>query len=128
MTRIQLSVPRFGGWIFGAFIGLALLTMISGAGVSWFTQRDVTATVSRAERVCTPGSEGGIDCRYLVFTDETTFENRDDLWVGKFNSSDLHGRIRDGGTYRFTISGWRVPFFSWYPNIVTLAPAGPPNS
>ena len=41
-----------------------------------------------------------------------------DSWLkGRFNSSDLYGKITIGKTYRMTICGHRSPFLSMYPNI-----------
>ena len=57
------------------------------------------------------------DDKYLVYSTDTTYEITDSWLYGRFNSSDLYGKIEVGKTYRIKIGGSRKPFFSWYPNI-----------
>ncbi|HNS64964.1 MAG TPA: hypothetical protein PKJ26_00535 [Candidatus Woesebacteria bacterium] len=46
------------------------------------------------------------------------FEN-DDSWAFlKFDSNNLLMDIEVGQTYEFKIAGWRVPFLSWFRNII----------
>lgn len=107
--------------------GILLTVAILGLGVGGCmayrsTERTVTATVEGKERVCdTTQSDGQtrVDCYYLVFTDEGTFKLADSLAFGRFNSSDIYGRIKEGRTYEFAVAGWRLPIFSQYPNIVS---------
>lgn len=73
----------------------------------------VTATVNRTESV-----NSGKGHKYLVFTDVGVFENTDSLWFGKWDSSDVYNSLAVGGTYRFEVVGWRMPFFSMYQNII----------
>lgn len=56
--------------------------------------------------------------KYLVFTENETFENTDYLLTFKFNSSDIQGRIKPGQTCEFEVVGWRVSFMSMYRNIL----------
>lgn len=115
---MQIGFPfRF----FAPVIVLAVLAFGGGGIVSYATKHEVTATVTRSERVCSGGEQ--VSCRYLVYTDRGTFENTDTIWFLKFDSSDLYGRIRDGEAYRFTVTGFRVPFMSWYQNIVSAESA-----
>lgn len=58
--------------------------------------------------------------KYLVFTENEVFENRDTLLEAKWNSSDIYNRIREGSCYRFEVYGWRIPFLSQYRNIVSV--------
>ncbi len=106
---------------FAPIIVLAVLAFGGGGIVSYATKHEVAATVTRSERVCSGGEQ--VSCRYLVYTDVGTFENTDTMWFLKFNSSDLYGQIRDGEAYRFQVTGFRVPFMSWYQNIVSAEPA-----
>ena len=56
--------------------------------------------------------------KYLVYTDKTTYEVTD-TWVGwRWDSSDVYGGIVVGKTYTATLQGYRVPFLSWYQNIL----------
>lgn len=101
---------------------LVLVGVLLVAGISiWSikaTERQVEAQVTFKERVCDRGSDGKQDCKYLIFTDEGTFKLTDSFLYGNFRSSDVYGRLRQDQCYRFTVTGWRLPFFSTYPNIV----------
>jgi hypothetical protein len=67
-----------------------------------------------------------VDCTYLVFTEAGTFKIEDAI-IGtvRFNSSDVYGRIREDHTYEFVVYGWRLPFFSEYPNIKRVTEVTP---
>ncbi len=61
--------------------------------------------------------------KYLVFaTDKNgnsiVFENTDSLARFKFNTSNIQGQLKEGHTYKITVIGYRVPFLSWYQNII----------
>lgn len=46
------------------------------------------------------------------------FEN-DDSWAFlKFDSNNLLMEIEVGQTYKFKVAGWRLPFLSWFRNII----------
>ena len=60
---------------------------------------------------------------YLVWVEDengTQYElqNEDILLKGKFNSSTIQGKLKEGEKYNITTVGWRIPLFSSYPNIV----------
>jgi hypothetical protein len=76
----------------------------------------VTDSVVKTERVV---DTTGRNARYIIFGQHETYEDVDSWWYWKFNSSDIYGAIQPGHTYRFFITGWRVPFLSWYRNIIT---------
>jgi len=80
------------------------------------SERQTSFTVESKERVCSSSD----DCRYLIFTDNGTYENTDTVFKGKFNSSDIYGDFKEGETYDVTVWGWRVPFLSMYPNILEV--------
>jgi hypothetical protein len=99
-------------------IGLLLL----GSCAVWSNGNRQTVsnvTVTDKDRVC-DGVGSSRDCRYLVYTNKGVFENTDSLANGKFNSSDVQGRITVGGTYTFVTIGHRVPFLSSYANIIEV--------
>jgi len=56
--------------------------------------------------------------KYLVFTDVTTYEVGDSYIHGRFDSSDVYGKIKVGATYTSTLQGRRIPIFSMYQNII----------
>lgn len=97
---------------------IAVIAAIAVAGSGSFAlTEEVTATVLDKERVCSGNSDGGIDCNYLIFTDTETFKVADSLIIGRWNSSDVYGRIRRDRTYKFVVYGWRVGWASEYRNI-----------
>lgn len=60
---------------------------------------------------------------YLVWVEDengTQYElqNEDIILKGKFNSSTIQGKLKEGETYNIKTVGWRIPLFSSYPNIV----------
>lgn len=74
-----------------------------------------TITVNKTERVCS----GKNDCKYMVFADEGTFQNTDNILFKKWNSSDIHGDINEGQSYRVETIGFRVPILSMHKNILS---------
>lgn len=64
--------------------------------------------------------------KYLIFVklqDGTNkvFENTDNMFLGKLNSSDVYGEIEVGKEYRFETYGFRNEFFSMYENIIDVS-------
>ena len=60
---------------------------------------------------------------YLVWVEDESgvqyeLQNEDILLKGKFNSSTIQGKLKEGTKYNITTIGWRIPLFSSYPNIV----------
>jgi len=99
---------------------LAVLSPVIGHAIMAYTTLDtVTATVIRVERV-SEGTGEHIKHRYMVYADRETFQNSDSLWYLKWNSADVHGRLMPGQTYTFKVYGWRVPFLSWFRNVVEV--------
>lgn len=109
----KIKVGFIIGGIGSGIISLVYLSYYASHG----TIEVVTATVTDKERITT-GSGENMESKYLVFTNRETFENTDSLWHGKFNSSDLQGRLKVGETYRFKVYGWRIGFMSSYRNII----------
>lgn len=100
-------------------VAIAVIAALVGvAAASYAERRTVTATVTDKERVC-ESTDSGSDCKYLIFTDKGTFRIEDSLLIGRFDSSDLYGRVREDRTYRFEVYGWRIPFASKYPNVAS---------
>ena len=60
---------------------------------------------------------------YLVWVEDENgvqyeLQNEDILLKGKFNSSTIQGKLKEGEKYNIKTVGWRIPLFSSYPNIV----------
>ena len=81
----------------------------------YMSSEDITITVTKSERVTK-----GDNSKYLVYTDAETFENTDSYLSWKFDSSDVHGHLKDGQSYNVTVRGWRWKMFSSYRNIVEV--------
>ena len=75
-------------------------------------------TVTEKERITT-GSGDSLSSKYLVFTESEVFENTDNLFLLKFNSSDIYRKLEIDETYTVKVYGWRVPFLSLYRNIIS---------
>ena len=96
------------------FIIVAIL--ILGYPVSYYlSSEDIEITVTKTERI-----NQGEDSKYLVYTENETFENTDSWLYLKFDSSDLYGHMKANETYKVKVAGWRWKFFSSYRNIVSL--------
>ena len=60
------------------------------------------------------------DGRYLIFTEDEVLENTDKMVFFKFNSSDFYNELEVGEEFEVRVVGWRVPFLSWYRNIIEI--------
>lgn len=106
----------FSGLVVAVAIIFAGLAIGIGIFMSGYLQEsNIIFTVKDKERVVDRGGEGA---RYLVWSDDETFENVDSLIKGKFDSSDLYGKLEIGKTYSCKVYGWRNGFFSMYRNII----------
>jgi hypothetical protein len=79
------------------------------------TEEDVSFIVVDKERVTEKETS-----KYLIFTENETFENVDSLFYLKYNSSDLYGKIIIGNKYCAKVVGYRYPLLSLYRNIVKI--------
>lgn len=60
---------------------------------------------------------------YRVYTDCGNFVVEDEMWAGNFHASDTYRDLKEGKTYDLRTRGWRVPFFSMFPNIYSASEA-----
>lgn len=102
--------------IWGVVLGVLLLAT---AIVGWSTQKtfDGTLTKTYVDRGNT----------YFVLTEDgqttgVVYENEDAWFFLKWNSGDILRDLNVGERYSFHVYGWRVPFLSWYPNIISATP------
>jgi len=73
---------------------------------------------------------GDKDGKYLIYCldsegNSKVFEVTDSLFKLRFNSADTYNLIQVGETYTFTAGGYRIPFFSMYPNIYEMTKEEP---
>ena len=91
---------------------------------AWYASAEtLTITVTKTDRITETSGSGKdltVTSKYLVFTENETFENTDSWLFWKFNSSDFNGKFVAGSTYKVKVAGWRIPFFSSYRNIVSI--------
>lgn len=85
--------------------------------IAYLTDEWVEVYVKDKERITE--SQSG---KYLIFTDKEVFENTDSILYWKFNSSDFYSEIEKEQTYKFRVYGFRIPFLSWYRNIIEIIP------
>lgn len=99
--------------------------------VNYTSVDHVTAYVHREpQRECksTGSSENrSIECAYKIYTNDEVFVNTDNIWFFKFNSADITNRLRVGETYCFKVNGFRVPFLSWFRNVISVKPGACPS-
>lgn len=93
------------------------LLIIVGIVMFSFNDHSYTIKITDKERIDNEKS------KYLVFGETRegntfVFENTDTFLRFKFNSSDIQGQLKEGNTYKLTVIGFRMPFFSNYENII----------
>jgi hypothetical protein len=104
-------------------IGAALAVLLVSSGLRYayvaVTTETVTDTFVRdSERVC--NSDDAQKCRYIAFGEKETYENTDEWMFFKWNSSDVNKSLVKGATCEMKVYGIRIPFFSWYRNIIEV--------
>ena len=57
---------------------------------------------------------------YMIGTENEVFKIEDNLFIGKFNSSDLYNQIEIGKKYKIKTTGVRNNFMSLYRNINSI--------
>ena len=105
------------GWLL--IIGVA--TVLFGAPTIAYrmSAETVTFTVETKERVVDRSGEN-ITSKYMVFADNEVFKVVDTWSFLRWDSSDRYRNLKEGQTYTAKVAGWRVPFLSWYRNIVEV--------
>lgn len=107
-------MKNLGSLIVLVAIGVGLLS------ASYYGSSDVVKIkVNDKERVVTKSGDE-VESRYLVYTDSEVFENTDDLFKFKFNSSDVQNQLKTDSTYTVEVIGWRIPVLSMHRNIINI--------
>jgi hypothetical protein len=107
-------------------IAMILVSCFAYTGCYRATAEHVVFTVNDKDRV-SYGSGDSLEHKYLIYTDVETFECTDSWSFGKFNSSDIYGRMKRGSTYKAKVAGWRHSWTSSYRNIITLTKMADPE-
>lgn len=93
-------------------VALALLVILPIA-VYRSSLETVTIKVKKTER------DNSSSDRYLVYAEDgKVYEIADSLCFLRYDSSNIYGELTEGKEYRCEVAGWRIPFFSAYPNII----------
>ena len=105
-------------------IAAILVLSIGYEAIFSFNDTEYKITVTDKERIY-EGSGDTSSSKYLVFGDDDNgnslvFENTDCFIRGKWNSSNIQGQLKEGNTYKVTVVGYRVSFFSMYQNIIKI--------
>lgn len=88
--------------------------LIGGPIIDRCTEDTVTITVEdKAIK-----RHGDSDDKYLIYTDNGTYEITDSIAYWRWDSSDLYGEMKVGHTYECKVCGFRIPLFSTYKNII----------
>ena len=106
MKKITVVTAR----IITSCLALVLVILPFGWRYSYLksTETSVLFTVEKAERI-TDGV--GQSSKYLIFTKDETFENTDDVFYLKFNSSDIYGALKPNHRYEAKVVGSRDPYW-----------------
>lgn len=94
------------------------------SAITSFNDTEYIVTVTDKERI-TSVSSSDSSSKYLVFAEDEqgetiVFENTDCMLRGKWNSSNIQGKLKVGNTYKITVVGYRIPFLSMYQNIIEI--------
>lgn len=100
-----------------AVLAIILLVLVFGSDaiVQYSTKTEVVDTVVRVDRVMNKHGS-----KWLVTCENEVFQNVDELIFFKFNSSDFNRKLVPGKKLNLVVCGFRVPFLSWYRNIIAV--------
>lgn len=114
---------------FIAVVVVILLVAVLSEAIFSFNDTEYTVTITGKDRITESSKDSDenshTSSKYLVFADDENgnslvFENADCFIRLKFNSSNIQGQLKEGHTYKITVIGYRVPFLSWYQNIIRV--------
>jgi hypothetical protein len=82
-------------------------------------------TVDRRERVV-KGSGDSTQSYYLVWSQEGEVFTVNDSWSFlSWDSSDRYGKLHERAKIKAKVASWRVPFLSWYRNVIVIEAVDP---
>lgn len=101
-------------------ITLLIIGIIAIAPIIAYTTKDsIQFIVNDKERIVT-GSGDSLRSKYLIYTDNGVYQNTDTIFYFKFDSSDVQNEAQVGSKCEANVYGFRVPFLSWYKNIINI--------
>lgn len=88
-----------------------IIGMIGGIALDYSNEKTIQVEIKDKY---VKGQEG----LYIVIdTENNAYKITDLLFIGKFNSTDIYNELEIGHRYEITTTGYRIRFFSEYPNI-----------
>lgn len=114
MKRLIKSKIRY------SLYAVVAAVILFGYPVAYYASSEtLEITITDKERIAT-GSGENISSKFIVYGENEVFENTDSWLYLKFNSADVQNKLTVGDTYKIKVAGWRVPFLSWYRNVVAV--------
>ena len=105
-------IPRFLRW------GIASIVALSFAiNIYYYSNKETITFTVKDKQIKMRGSGENKEDVYMIYTDKGVFENTDDIFLGKWNSSDIQNDLEIGKIYKADVYGWRIQFLSTYKNI-----------
>lgn len=112
---------------FAAIGGIMILFVIGFIGLSFLSAlhtEEMTCTVEEKDRTSNNGSS---DAR-LYTEDCGVLRVGDSLFSWTWSSADTYASIEEGKRYEVTTRGYRIPFFSMFPNVVEVTEVNTTNN
>lgn len=103
-------------------IMIAMMFILSGCTSSEVSENIVTETTNEISEEIILVKDKWIKRAddkdlYMIGTEDEVFKIEDNIFIGKFNSSDIYNKIEIGNKYKIKTTGMRSNFMSWYRNI-----------
>ena len=112
------------GWGF-LLIGLLFVAAVGFTVVNATHVETMTCTVEDKDRTSTTDADGNTKSDARVYTEECgVLHVEDSLLSWTWSSADTYAKMKVGETYRVTTRGFRIPFFSMFPNVVEVEEVG----
>lgn len=106
--------------LFGILVGALIIgAIIFGIANAVHTETQ-TCTVKDKDRTSSVDADGNRSSDARIYTDCGVMSVGDDLLTGHFSSADTYSNIEVGKTYEFKTRGYRIPFFSRFPNVIEV--------
>ena len=105
----------------GKIVSVVVLVVLALVGSAiWFTTYN--AKYSRTLTVCSKEAVATKDGHeYRIYTSSGTFVMADSMFgTTRFDTADAYSKVQEKTTYDVTYKGWRLPFLSEFPNILSL--------
>jgi uncharacterized membrane protein len=95
-----------------------LFSSIFGIFIADSTQRSGVDAVVIEKMIQQNISKDGTTFRYLINTDNGTFTSKENILVGKFESSETYFKLKEGTKYHFVLVGFGKTLVTDYKNII----------